>query len=131
MNQVSIDSQRLPRGLTDRQQSGAFNNAMATALAAGDPRYQMKQYDRAGFSRGAAQANQAGIQGAQQMAEGMADAYRQAVDDSQYNALAGLGSQVSREQFGQSLGGLQEQNNYAQQMAALQRMNLLQGLLNQ
>lgn len=129
MNSVSIDSQRLPRGLTDRQQSGAFNNAMATALAAGDPRYQMKQFDRAGFSRGAAQANQAGIKGAQDMAEGMADAYRQSIDDAQYNAMAGLGSQVSREQFGQALGGLQEQNNYAQQMAALQRMNLLQGLL--
>lgn len=131
MNRVSIDSQRLPRGLTERQQSGAFNNAVAAALAAGDPRYQMKQFDRAGFSRGAAQANQAGIQGAQQMAEGLADAYRQSIDDSQYNALAGLGSQVSREQFGQSLGGLQEQNSYAQRMAALQQMNLLQGLLNQ
>lgn len=117
-------------GLTQRQQSGAFNNAMAQALAAGDPRYQMKQYDRAGFSRGAAQANQAGIQGAQQVAKGLADAYSQSIDDTQYNANVGLNNQVSQEQFGQALGGLQQQNNYAQQMAALQRMNLLQGLLN-
>lgn len=129
MNQVSIEAQRLPRGLTGRQQSGAFNNAMAAALAAGDPRYQMKQFDKSGFSRGAAQANQAGIQGAQQMAEGIANAYRQGIDDTQYNALTELGSQVSREQFGQALGRLQEQNHYAQQMAALQRLNLLQGLL--
>jgi len=131
VNQVSLDAQRLPRGLTGRQQSGAFNNAMAQALAAGDPRYQMKQFDRAGFSRGAGQANQAGIKGAQDLADGIANAYRQSVDDTQYNATTGLGSQVSREQFGQALGGLQEQNNYAQQMAALQRMNLLQGLLTQ
>ena len=129
MNQVSIDSSRLPRGLTPRQQSGAFNNAMAQAMASGDPRYQMKNYDRAGFSRGGAQANQAGIKAAQDMAAGMADAYRQSVDDGQYNAMAGLNSQVGQEQFGQALGGLQQQQAYANQMAALQRQGLLYGLL--
>lgn len=130
MNRVSIDSQRLPMGLTPRQQSGAFNNAMANALASGDPRYQMKQYDRAGFSRGAAQANQAGIKGAQDMAEGISNAYQNAINDTQYNANTGLQNQVASEQFGQALGGLQEQQNYANQMNMLQRMSLLQGLLN-
>lgn len=117
-------------GLTPRQQSGAFNNAMANALASGDPRYQMKQYDRAGFSRGAAQANQAGIKGAQDMAEGISNAYQNAINDTQYNANTGLQNQVASEQFGQALGGLQEQQNYANQMNMLQRMSLLQGLLN-
>lgn len=129
MNQVSIESQRLPRGFTPEQQSGAFNNAMAQALAAGDPRYQMKRYDRAGFSRGGAQANQAGIQGAQDMSQGMADAYRQSIDDTQYNAMANLESQTSREQFGQALGGLQQQQAYAQQMQMLQRQQAVMGLL--
>lgn len=130
MNQVSIDSSRLPRGFTPDMQSGAFNNTMAQALAAGDPRYQMKQYDRAGMSRGGAQRNQAGIKAAQDMASGIANAYRRQVDDQSYNALANLSSQVSREQFGQALGGLQEQQAYANQMAAMQRMNALMGLLD-
>lgn len=129
MNQVSIDAQRLPRGLTPNQQAGAFNNRMAQALAAGDPRYQMKSYDRAGLSRGGAQANQAGIKGAQEMADGMAAAHRGQIDDQQYNAMTDLQSQVSREQFGQALGGLQQQNAYADQMARLQQMGVLMGLL--
>lgn len=134
MNQVSIDSERLPRGFTPAQQSGAFNTAMAQALAAGDPRYQVKRYDRAGLSRGGAQAHQAGIQGAQDMSEGMAAAYRQGIDDQQYNAMADMNAQASREQFGQALGGLQQQQAYAQQMQMLQRqqaaMGLLKGLIN-
>lgn len=129
MNQVSIDSQRQATGYTPRQQSGAFNNAMAQAMAAGDPRYQMKQYDRAGFSRGGAQANQAGIKGAQDMADGIAAAYQRQIDDQQYNALTDLNAQVSQEQFGQALGGLQQQNAYADQMARLQQMGALFGLL--
>jgi hypothetical protein len=129
MNQVSIDNQRLPTGYTPRQQSGAFNNSMAQAMAAGDPRYQMKQYDRAGFSRGGAQANQAGIKGAQDMANGIAAAYQGQIDDQQYNAMTDLNSQVSQERFGQALGGLQQQNAYADQMAMLQQMGALFGLL--
>lgn len=134
MNQVSIEAQRLPRGYTPQQQSAAFNTSMAQALAAGDPRYQMKQYDRAGLSRGGAQANQAGIKAAQDMAEGIAAAYQGRIDDQAYNAMSDLRSQVSREQFGQALGGLQQQNAYADQMALLQRqqamMGLLQGLMS-
>lgn len=129
MNQVSIDSQRLPRGYTPQQQSAAFNNSMAQALAAGDPRHQMKQYDRAGLSRGGAQANQAGIRGAQEMADGIAAAYQGQIDDQHYHAMSDLNSQVSREQFGQALGGLQQQNAYADQMAQLQRQQMMTGLL--
>ena len=130
MNQVSIDQSRLPRGFTPEQQSGAFNNAMAQALSSGDPRYQMKRYDRAGMSRGGAQRNQAGIQGAQELADGIGQAYRGQIDDSQYNAMAGLESQVSQEDFARQLGALQQQNAYAQQMANLQRMQVLRGLMD-
>ena len=129
MNQVSVDLQRLPRGLTPSQQSAAFNSAQAQALVSADPRYQTKQLDRAGFSRGGAQANQAGIVGAQALADGLADAYRLQVDDGQYNAIQALESQSSREQYGQALAGLQEQQNYAAQMNALQRQNALYGLI--
>jgi hypothetical protein len=36
---------------------------------------------------------------------------------------------VSQERFGQALGGLQQQNAYADQMAMLQQMGALFGLL--
>jgi hypothetical protein len=130
VNRVSLDSASPPKGYTPRQQSGKFNNAMAQAYAAGDPRYQMKRLDRAGISRGAAQRNQAGIAGAQEMADGMAAAYTQSLDDQAYNATTDLNSQVGQEQFARALGSLQQQNAYANQMAGLQRMNLLMGLLD-
>jgi hypothetical protein len=128
MNRVQLN-QTPPTGFTDAMKSGKFNNTMAMALASGDPRYQMKRYDRAGFSRGAAQANQAGIQGAQDVSQGIANAYRQSMDDEAYNANLALQGQVGQEQFGQALGGLQQQQAYAQQMALLQRQQAVMGLL--
>jgi len=128
MNRVQLN-QTPPTGFTDAMKSGKFNNTMAMALASGDPRYQMKRYDRAGFSRGGAQANQAGIQGAQDVSQGIANAYRQSMDDEAYNANLALQGQVGQEQFGQALGGLQQQQAYAQQMAMLQRQQAVMGLL--
>jgi hypothetical protein len=128
VNRVQL-TQTPPTGFTDAMKAGKFNNTMAQALASGDPRYQMKRYDRAGFSRGGAQANQAGIQGAQDMSQGIANAYRQSMDDEAYNANLALQGQVGQEQFGQALGGLQQQQAYAQQMALLQRQQAVMGLL--
>lgn len=106
---------------------------MANALAMGDPRMNAKQYDRPGFSRGKAQWNQAGIDGAQKMADGIAEAYNSQLQSQQQRSTANLQSQQQQEQYAQQLGALQQQNNYANQMAALQRqgsmMNLLTGLL--
>jgi hypothetical protein len=44
--------------------------------------------------------------------------------------MAGLESQVSQEDFARQLGALQQQNAYAQQMANLQRMQVLRGLMD-
>lgn len=106
---------------------------MASALAMGDPRMNAKQYDRPGLSRGKAQWNQAGIDSAQKMADGIADAYTAQLQDQQQRSGANLQAMQAQEQYSQNLGALQQQNNYANQMAALQRqgafMNLLGGLL--
>lgn len=106
---------------------------MANAMAMGDPRMNAKQYDRAGLSRGKAQWNQAGIDGARKMADGIAEAYNSQLQDQQQRSTANLQAQQDQEQYAQQLGALQQQNNYANQMAALQRqgsmMNLLTGLL--
>lgn len=106
---------------------------MANAMAMGDPRMNVKQYDRGGISRGGAQWNQAGIDSAQKIAEGVAEAYNTQLQDQQMRSNANLQAKQQEEQYALQLGALQQQNNYANQMAALQRqgafMNLLGGLM--
>lgn len=102
---------------------------LANAHAAGDFRFNMKNFDRAGMSRGAGQAQQAGIQGAKNLADGIANAYnRQATDAASYSQNA-MQAEQGQEQFSQALGALQQQNAYANAMAAIQRMSALRGLM--
>jgi hypothetical protein len=124
MNQVQIN-QPSRQGIPSQLVQDQFNADYANALAASDPRYQMKELDRGGMSRGAGQMNQAGIRGSQQLADGIAAAYSRQLSNQAYNA----DPSNSREMFGQALGGLQQQNNYANQMAALQRQGALFGLI--
>lgn len=132
MNSVQIES-RLPTGLTQEQLQKDLNSRYSRALAMGDPRFNMKQLDRGGLSRGAAQRNQAGIDAAQNVANGVAEAYSNDLQNRMYNSNILLQGQSALENQAQALGGLQQQNNYANQMAALQRqqmgMNLFSSLL--
>lgn len=128
MNTVNIN-QPYPQGLTPQQMTRQFNKDYAEAIAAGDPRYQMKQLDRPGMSRGAAQMNQAGIKASHDVADGIAQAYSNQLQSQQYNANLGLQNQAQAEQFGQALQGLQSQASYANQMASMQRQNALYGLI--
>lgn len=73
--------------------------------------------------------NQAGIDAAQGMSQGISDAYSQDLQNRTYNSQVALQGQQGQEQFGQALAGLQQQNSYANQMAALQRQNTMLGLL--
>lgn len=124
MNNVQL-YQQTPEGIPDNQRQAAFNNNYARALAAGDPRYQLKEIDRAGMSRGQGAYNQAGIQASQAMGDGIADAYSQDLQTRQYNANINSGDQ----EYGMALARLLQQNRYADQMAALQRQNALIGLM--
>ena len=128
MNNVASYQQQ-PKGFTPRQMTAAFNNDQAKALSMGDPRYQMKELDRGGMSRGGAQMNQAGINASQAVSDGIAAAYSNQLQNQQYNANLGLQNQANSEQYGQALGALQAQANYANQMAALQRQGALFGLI--
>ena len=133
MNQITTTAQ-LPTAFTEQQLQKARNNNYAAALASGDPRFAVKAYDRAGISRGAGSWNQAGIDSAKNMQEGIAKAYAQDLANNQYNASTALQGQQSQEANWQALNGLQQQNDYANQTAQLQRQNmvysLLGGLLN-
>ena len=132
MNNVYLNQPPVP-GVSDATRRAAFNNNYAMAVAAGDPRFNAKQYDRAGMSRGGGQWQQAGVAGAQKMASGIADAYSQDAQTAAYNANNQLAGQQSQEQYAQQLAALQQQNAYAQAMAAMQRrqqsMNFVSGLL--
>ena len=128
MNTV-VYGQPVAGGVPDDVRRKAFNYAEASALASADPRYTMKSMDRAGFSRGRGQLNQAGIDAARNLSEGMSAANRQALDLSGYNANLALNAGSAREQNAQALGGLQAQNAYANQLAALQRQQMITGLL--
>lgn len=137
MNNVQLyqpPAQAIPQSAINAQ----FNQQMARALASGDPRQNVKQYDRPGMSRGGAQWNQAGIDSARNLAEGVSDAYTSRINAQAYNANANLQANVGHEQYAQALGGLQQQDAYAAQMAALQQQQawlgigtgLLRGLMN-
>lgn len=127
MNQVQL-YQTPPSGMGNDAIQSRFNNQLAVAMAMGDPRMNAKQYDRPGFSRGAAQWNQAGIDSAQKLAQGVADAYSENIQNQAYNANVALQGQQGQEQYAQALGGLQQQRAYADQMAALQRQQAMLGM---
>lgn len=102
---------------------------MARAYASADPRFNLKQRDRAGVSRGRGSAAQAGIDAANNFSSGIASVYDDQLQRQAANANAMLGLQSGQEQYGQALGALQAQSVYADQMAALQRQGALYGLL--
>ena len=128
----------LPAALAARNIQANFNNVHARAMAEGDPRQAVKQYDRAGLSRGAGLWNQAGIDAANKMAPGVASAYADRLAQDSANETMQMQGQAQREQQAQALGALQENDAYAQQLAALQRQqssknlvtSVLGGLLN-
>ena len=132
MNNITLNRSG-PTGLTGRQTAGQFNNRLAEAYAMADPSYQLKQLDRAGFSRGGSQMQQAGANSARALADGIAAAYQGSIADESYNASLALESERARENNALAMARLQQQDNYAQQMAALQRqqavMNFAGGLL--
>lgn len=132
MNRVTLGQSPVP-GIPDATRRKVFENNYANAVAQGDPRYAMKQYDRGGLSRGGAQRQQAGIDSAQRMASGVADAYQQDTQAASFNAQNQLANNQAQEQYALQLGALQQQNAYAQAMAQLQRqqqsMNFVSSLL--
>lgn len=110
--------------ISDQQRRAAFNNDYANAALVGDPRYHMKQYDRAGVSRGAGTFNQASTQAAQQFAQGVADAYSNRDSMDQYNQAQGMQQKQSTDTYNQSMSALRQQQVYQDSLARLQRANM-------
>jgi hypothetical protein len=119
----------MTQGISPQNRNAQFNNAYAQALAAGDPLYTVKEYDRGGISRGGAQANQAGIDAAANLADGIAKAYSQDAANADFNANTTLQSQQQRESMAQNLGAFNSQQAYAEQMNRLQNQQAFAGML--
>jgi hypothetical protein len=119
----------MTQGISPQNRNAQFNNAYAQALAAGDPLYTVKEYDRGGISRGGAQANQAGIDAAANLADGIAKAYSQDAANADFNANTTLQSQQQRESMAQNLGAFNSQQAYADQMNRLQNQQAFAGML--
>ena len=128
MNNVQM-YKPVPAGITQNNRNAQFNNAYAQALAAGDPRFTAKEYDRGGLSRAGAQMNQAGIDAAANLADGIAKAYSQDQDNAVYNANAQLQGQQQQEAAAQQYGNFNSQQAYANQMHQLQNRQALAGML--
>jgi hypothetical protein len=136
-NSITVNQQK-PPGFSPQATQSVFNNNYASALASGDPRFNVKQYDRGGISRGGAQWGQAGIDASQKMVQGIADAYSQKSADAVSNATTQLQGDQQQQAYSQQLASLQQQQNNDSAMAALQRQqqqmsfvnSLLGGLLN-
>lgn len=126
MNKVNLSGYAMPQASRD-----VFHNQQAQALASGDRRYQTKkqQLDRPGMSRSRGTTMYADAGGAQDVANGLANAYTNQLQQASYYSTADLNNRAAQEQFAQSLGALQQQNSYANQMAGLQRNNSMMGVL--
>lgn len=119
MNYANNVQMQAPQAVPNTQ--GAFNNALASAQAQADPRFHVKNYDRSGVSRGKGQAHLASVQGANALAQGIADAYAIPAQDATTNAQNTLNYQQAAEQFGLGSSAIGMQNDYANALASLQR----------
>lgn len=99
----------------------AFANAMATAQASADPRFNQKEYDRGGVSRSKGTQFMGGIKGAQSLADGVSAAYQIPMQDASTDAGNTLAFQQMQEGYGLNASSLAMQNQYANALAALQR----------
>lgn len=126
MNQVQL-TQTPPGGYTDRQRAAAFNNRLAQALQAGDVRFQQKQMDRPGLSRGKGQRAVAEQRAAAELANGLSEAYQQQIADESYGANMALQGAAAQEQAGRALAALQQQQNLDSRQSQLRRQ---QSMLN-
>lgn len=130
MNTVNVGTNP-PYGIPKQKMSAAFNNAQANAMALGDVRGAMKRNNliRPGLSVGRGQVNEAANRGASDMANGIADAYSQNLQQNAYNANLQLQGNQANQQYALALAGLQQQAANAARSEALQRQTMLTNFL--
>lgn len=120
---------RPPQYIDIEDTEASVNNTLARGQQAGDQRYQIKQMDRAGISRGKGQQTAAQIQSAKEMASAANQAAETRSKDQLNNEKMRADYEKAREQeslaiagaqFGVNFAGMQAQ--LAQQRAAMELM---------
>jgi hypothetical protein len=110
------------------------NNSLARGYQAGDSRYNIKQTDRAGLSRGKGAQYIANQGGAQAIAEANSQAFKSRMDDQKANAgmRSAYEQQMEQERQNQMMNQhTMDQSDwarrFAQQQAAFQAVNSMSG----
>lgn len=124
-----------PRFIGINQTEDAANNVMALGYQQADQRYQTKQLDRAGFSRGKGQQFMAQQQGAQELSKAAGQAAEVRSQDMKANAQMQSDYEKAREMEAQSYAMSQHamsQADWARQFAHQQNAaSLMEALLAQ
>jgi hypothetical protein len=111
---------RPPQYIDINTTEDSVNNIIAKGMQQGDQRYQMKQMDKAGFSRGKNQQFIAGQESAQAIAKGASQAAEVRSADQLANSQMRSDYEKSREMEAQNLAMVQHsmgQSQWAQQFA--------------
>ena len=126
--QIQMNSRR-PQGYQPAQTRAAYNNARSQAVAAADPRAQMKTLDKAGLSRGKGQQAQAAAGAAAAYAQGMNAAEAIPLQDASANANLGLSFASAQDQQALALSRALEAQRHTEAMNRLQRQSNSTGYL--
>lgn len=133
---------RPPKYISNDATESSVNNILAQGYQNADQRFQMKQQDRAGFSRGRGNQYVAGQMSTQEMGKAASEAAQTRAQDQMQNAQMKSDYERAREMEAQSLAlsehGFQQADWnrwFAQQQAAAQLMQALmsgaQGMFGQ
>lgn len=124
-----LHSQPNPHTFSQRQTGAGYNFNRAQAAQQADPRFNAKQYQRAGLSSSKGTAAAGAAQAANAYAKGMATAEAGRMQDAYANANMQLADQVERDRYSNALIGLQEQRNQANWMNDMQSMQNAYGFM--
>lgn len=108
-----------PQYLDIEDTEASVNNTLARGQQAGDQRYQVKQMDRAGMSRGKGQQSAAQIQSAKEMASAANQAAETRSQDQLTNEKMRADYEKAREQEALAIAGAQFGMNFAGMQAQL------------
>jgi hypothetical protein len=108
-----------PQYIDIEDTEASVNNTLARGQQAGDQRYQVKQMDRAGVSRGKGQQTAAQIQSAKEMASSANQAAETRAQDQMSNEKMRADYEKAREQEALAIAGAQFGMNFAGMQARL------------
>lgn len=128
-NQVSLKTPPNPYSFNPQQTNASYNWNRAQAVQKADPRFNAKQYQRAGMSSSKGTAAAGAAEAGNAYAQGMAAAEASRMQDAYANANMQLADQVERDRYSNALIGLQEQNAQSNWMNNMQSMQNAQGFM--